>query len=271
MLEGKEVPMRRILRSLFLLAAMAAPWARAAPLHFCYEDVAQPPWTLAGDGGLNITLLKQVAAATGEKFIMSRRPWTRCLEETRLGRMDGIVAAADTPERRQFVMPPLLPDGTADAAKAVHQTRVSIFLRSGSGAAWDGKTLHNPRGSVITQRGYFIGDLMRKRGQRVIDTIKSSEEALRLLVAGTADVAVLMEHSTQSMLRDDPRFRGQVALAPLPYTEMPLFLLINRERYARDPARIEAIWNAVAVVRASPAYRKLEDAEIRRNGGATLP
>lgn len=263
--------MRPTLRSLLLLAALAAPLARAAPLHFCYEDVAQPPWTLAGDGGLNIVLLKQVAAATGEKFIMSRRPWTRCLEETRLGRMDGIVAAADTPERRRFALPPLLPDGSADGARAVHQTRVSIFLRAGGSAAWDGKSLRNPRGSVITQRGYFIGELMRKRGQRVIDTIKSSEEALRLLVAGTADVAVLMEHSTQTMLRDDPRFRGQVVLAPQPYTEMPLFLLINRELYARDPARIEAIWNAVAGVRASPAYRKLEDGAIGRNGGAGLP
>ncbi len=105
----------------------------------------------------------------------------------------------------------------------------------------------------------------------MIDTIKSSEEALRLLVAGTADIAVLMEHSTQNMLRDDPRFRGKVVLAPQPYTEMPLFLLINRDRYARDPARIETIWNAVAGVRASAAYRKLEDSEIRRSGATVLP
>lgn len=261
--------MRRALRSLPLLAALAAPAACAAPLHLCYEDVAQPPWTQDDGSGLNITLLKKVATLTGDKFILSRRPWARCLEETRLGRMDGMIGAADTPERRQFSIPPLLADGSADAGKALHFTRVHIFLRVAGAASWDGKTLRNPRGSVITQRAYFIGDLMRQRGYQVIDTVKSSEEALRLLVAGGADVAVLMEHSTRGLLRDDPRFRGKVVQAPLPYLEMPLFLLINRERYGRDPRRIEALWTALASVRASPAQRKLEENAIRNNGGAS--
>jgi polar amino acid transport system substrate-binding protein len=259
--------MRHALRSLTLLAALAAPCARAAPLRFCYEDVAQPPWTLADGGGLNIELLKKVAALTGDQFILARRPWTRCIEETRLGRMDGMIGAADTPERRLFSVPPLQADGKPDTSRALHQTKVNIFLRAASGAAWDGKHLHNPRGSVITQRGYFIGDLMRARGLRVIDTIKSTDEALRLLVAGSADVAVLMEHSTQSMLRDDPRFRGRVVMAPIPYTDMPLFLLVGRNRYQQEPARIEAIWNAIATVRASAAHRRREEAAIRRNAG----
>lgn len=255
--------MRHLLHPLALLAALAAPAACAASFHFCYEDVAQPPWTLADGGGLNIELLKKVEALTGDTFTLSRRPWTRCLEETKIGRMDGIIGAADTPERRQFSVPPFLPDGRPDATKAMHATRVYVFLRVGSGATWDGKTLHNPRGSIIAQRGYFIGELMRARGLRVIDTIKSSEEALRLLASDSADVAVLMEHSTETMLRDDPRFRGRIVMAPEPYVDMPLFLLISRARYARDPQRVEAIWNAIATVRASAAHRKREEQATR--------
>ncbi len=98
----------------------------------------------------------------------------------------------------------------------------------------------------------------------MIDTIKSSDEALRLLVAGSADVAALMEHSTQNMLRDDPRFRGRVAMASVPYAVMPLYLLIALPQYQRNPERIEAIWRAIAVVRATPDYRRREAAQTRR-------
>jgi polar amino acid transport system substrate-binding protein len=259
--------MRTLVTLLMVLAAcdvQAAPRASAAPLQLCYEDVPQPPWTMPDGSGLNIELLKRVEALTGERFVLSRRPWMRCMEETRVGRMDGMIGGADSPERRQFSLPPLLPDGTPDASRAMYLDNVSIFLRAASGAAWDGKELHNPRGIVVTQRGYFVADLMRERGQRVIDTVKSADEALRLLTGGTADVAVLMENSVKSMLRDDPRYRGHIVMAPTPFTVFPFYLLIGRGSYVKNPARIEAIWTAIATVRATPGYRKLEAAQTRR-------
>jgi polar amino acid transport system substrate-binding protein len=256
--------MRTFAAAITLLAAQAAHCAFAAPLQLCYEDVPQPPWTMPDGSGLNIELLKRVEAITGEQFVMSRRPWLRCMQETRIGRMDGMIGAADSPERRQFSLPPLLPDGSPDAGKAMYFDNVSIFLRAASGAAWDGKELLNPRGIVVAQRGYFVADLMRERGQQVIDTVKSADEALRLLASGTADVAVLMENSVQNMLRDDQRFRGRIVMAPAPFTVFPFYLLIGRTSYEKNPARIEAIWSAIATVRASPDYRKLEEAQLRR-------
>jgi polar amino acid transport system substrate-binding protein len=249
---------------LLLLLGAAAQAAPRPPLRLCYEDVPQPPWTLPDGSGLNLELLRKVEQMTGEHFIVVSRPWVRCLEETRHGNMDGLIGAADTPERRRFSTPPLGADGGPDPGKALHLTRIHLFLRVGSGAAWDGKVLINPSGRVVTQRGYFIGDMMRSQGQRVNDSIKSADEALRLLAAGSADVAALMEHSTQSMLRDDPRFRRRIVMAPIPYTEMPLYLLIGHASYQRDPQRIEAIWRAIAATRASSSYRKREAALTRR-------
>lgn len=260
--------MRTFATSITLLAAIAvqaAHCAFAAPLQLCYEDVPQPPWTMPDGSGLNIELLKRVEVLTGEQLVLSRRPWMRCMEETRIGRMDGMIGGADSPERRQFSLPPLLPDGNPDPGKAMYLDNVSIFLRASSGAAWDGKELLNPRGIVVAQRGYFVADLMRERGQRVIDTVKSADEALRLLASGSADVAVLMENSVQNMLRDDQRFRGRIVMAPTPFTVFPFYLLIGRGRYEKNPARIEAIWNAIATVRASADYRKLEKAQLRRH------
>ncbi len=253
-------PFRHLLVALAVLGAQAAPCARAAPLQLCYEDAPQPPWTMPDGRGLNFDLLKRVAALTGEQFQLNSRPWARCMEEARLGRMDGMIGAADSPERRRFSVAPQLADGSADPARALYQAHVSLFLRAAGSAAWDGKTLRNPRGSVITQRGYLIGAVLRQRGQHVIDTVKSSDEALRLLAAGGADVAALMVPLDDTLLRDDPRFRGRIVKAPQPYATFPLYLLINRASYARDPARIEAIWSAIATVRASADYRKLEAA-----------
>ena len=256
--------MRTVATLLALMAALAVPSAQcapAAPLRLCYEDVPQPRWTMPGGSGLNIELLKRVEALTGERFVLVRRPWLRCMEETRLGRMDGMIGGADSPDRRAFSVPPLLPDGSPDASKAMYLDNVNLFLRAASGARWDGTTLTNPRGTVVTQRGYFVADLMRERGQKVIDTVKSADEALRLLASGTADVAVLMEHSVGNMLDADPRFRGRIVKSPAPFTVFPFYLLIGRTSYDQDPARIEAVWRAIAAVRATPAYRKLEAAQ----------
>ncbi|MFL6659471.1 MAG: substrate-binding periplasmic protein [Massilia sp.] len=261
--------MRPVLTVLIVLALLTARTAHAAPaaaLQLCYEDIPQAPWTMPDGSGLDLYLLKQVEAVTGERLKLVPRPWSRCIEETRVGLMDGMIGAADSPKRRLFAQPPLLADGSADPARAMHLTRVHILLRAGSQASWDGKTLVNPRGGIITQRNYFISDLMRERGERVIDSAKSSDEALRLLVGGVADVAAMMEYSGQDLLRDDARFRNQVVVAPQPLTAFPLHLLINRKRYAEDPARIEAIWNAIASVRSSASFRKHEAAELRRIG-----
>lgn len=256
--------MRTFATFVALLAALAAPAAQcasAAPLRLCYEDVPQPPWTMPDGSGLNIELLKRVEKLIGERFVLSSRPWLRCMEETRIGRMDGMIGGADSPERRQFSVPPLLPDGSPDASRAMYYDNVSFFLRSDSGVAWDGKELTNPRGIVVTQRGYFVADLMRARGQKVIDTVKSADEALRVLASGNADVALLMENSVQGKLRDDPRFRDRIEMAPVPFTVFPFYLLIAHRSYKKDPARFEAIWSAIAAVRATPDYRKLEAAK----------
>ncbi|MES2127694.1 MAG: transporter substrate-binding domain-containing protein [Pseudomonadota bacterium] len=250
----------RLTASLALLALLCGSWATAAPLKLCFENVAQAPWTMPDASGLNFELLRRVEKLTGEQFQFHARPWIRCMEETRTGAMDAMIGAADSPERRLFSRLPILPDGRANPDKALYEDRVDVFLREGSGAAWDGKDLVNPRAIAVAQRGYFVGDLLRARGQSVIDNIKSAEEGLRVLAAGSADVAVLLGRSAEKMVQDDPRFAGRITLAPQPFTQFAFYLMVGRKTYAANPARIEAIWNAIATVRIQPDYRKLEAA-----------
>lgn len=251
--------------ALFAACLMAgATAATAAPLNLCYEDVPQAPWTMPDGAGLNIELLKRVARLTGEQFNYVARPWKRCEEETRSGVMDGMIGPADNPRRRVYSVPPQKPDGTQDPERAMYHDHVALFLRTDSGASWNGKNLVNPRGLVVAQRGYYTVDMLQALGQKVIDTPKSAEEGLRLLAVGTADVAVLMGRAAEDMLRGDARFQGKIVLAREPFATFDFHLMIGRKAFDKDPRRFEAIWNAIAAVRATPEYRRLEAAQLRQ-------
>jgi polar amino acid transport system substrate-binding protein len=254
--------MRRL--PLFAAIVLLLGNAHAAPLTLCYEDVPQPPWSMPDGTGLNIDLLKRVEKLTNETFVFVARPWKRCTEELKTGVVDGLVGAADSPTRRQHSLPPLLSSGMPNPDKAMFEDSVNVFTRVGSGASWDGHVLTNPRGVVIAQSGYFVVDLLRMRGQSVKDMVKSAEDGLRMLAAGSADVAVLMGQQSAELSRSDPRFKSKIEVAPQPFMNFPFFLVINRATYNANPKRIEAIWNAIHDVRASSDYRALEDKETRR-------
>jgi len=247
-----------------LLCGLAQAVALATPLQLCYEDAPQAPWTMPDGSGLNIELLKRVSKITGDEFVYLPRPWKRCQEETRSGRMDGMIGGADSPERRSYSLPPLHPDGTANADKAMYYDQAEVYIRISSGASWDGKELVNPRGVVAAQRGYYVADILQQRGQRVLDTVKSVEDGLRMVAAGMADVAVLQGRAAIELVHNDPRFAGKIEMAKTPYISLPLYLHVSRKTYERDPKRIESIWNAIPVVRATPEFRKME-AEARRD------
>ena len=247
----------RALLLLILLTLGLPAWAGPAPLTLCYEDVPQRPWSQPGAIGLNFDLLRRVEQQLGEHFIYAAKPWRRCLEEVRLGTVDGVVGAADGAGRRSYGVYPTLPDGRSDPARALFEDRVNVFLRSGGRASWDGRRLLSPNNEVAVQSGYLIASQLRQQGLRPRELVKSAEDGLRLLTAGLFDVAVLQGIEAETLVRDDPRFQGKVTQAPLPYAERAFHLLISRQAYQRDPRRIEAVWNAIAGVRVSPEYRQL--------------
>lgn len=255
------------LRSTAFAVTFAAAHLQAwgGPLNFCYEDVPQAPWTMPDGSGLNIELLKRAAKLTGDQVNFVPRPWRRCEEETRTGIMDAMVGPSDNPRRRAFSQPPTKADGTQDPDRAMYRDHVDLYLRTGSGASWDGKTLVNPRKLVVAQRGYYTVEMLQARGQTVIDTPKSAEEGLRLLAAGSADVAVLMGRDAENLLRANPRFRGRVVLAKEPFASFDFHLMAGRKSYDKDPKRYEALWNAIAKVRATADYQRLEQTSVRQH------
>lgn len=256
--------LRRTLRRVALNAALlpalllaGSATAAGAPLTLCYEDVPQRPWSAPDGTGLNFELLRRAAKLAGEQFVYAAKPWRRCIEELRLGTVDGVVAAADSRERRAFAIYPLLPDGSADPARALFTDTVNVFLRVGGQASWDGRTLVAPNMEVAVQSGYLVGNVLRERGYRPREMGKSAEDGLRLLLSGMFDVAILQGVEAVNLVHNDARFQNQVVQAAQPYRVIALHLPFNRELYFRNPRRVEAIWRAIAAARQSADYRQL--------------
>lgn len=245
-----------------MAAGMWLVWLAAAPvLTFCYEDVPMRPWTTPDGRGLNFELLHRVEAVTGEHFRFVARPWKRCLEETRSGVLDGVVASADTPERRAYAVFPMQPSGKADARAALYAEPVHVYLRRQGAASWDGKALRVPQGGVIAQSGYHAADLLAARGHRVV-AVKDAEEGLRLLASGLADAAALQSQTTLNLARR--QYAQQVRVVQPPYVTLHYYLMVGRRVYQRDPARIERIWAALAAERATASYRKQEQEALEK-------
>lgn len=245
---------------LFVVLALAGPVASAgtaAPLTLCFEDVAQRPWSVPGGTGLNFVLLRRVEKQLGEHFIYTPKPWRRCLEELRLGAVDAAIGTAYSKERRSFAVFPTLPNGDADPARALYSERANVFLRVGGQASWNGSELVAPGGAVAVQSGYVVGEILRKRGFRPRELVKSADDGLRLLVSGMYDIAILQGMQASYLVRSDPRFQHRVLQAPLPYAAIDCHLPFSRAAYARDPQRAEAIWQSIAAERRSPTYRQL--------------
>lgn len=222
-------------------------------MQFCYEDVAQPPWTQPDGSGLALELLRTAAEPLHETIELKPLPWKRCIASVAANEVDGAIGSADTPERRGIGQLPTRADGSGDTDAALYVDYYYVYIRNGSGASWDGRQLNLPHGSVLIPRGYHLEDNLISRGYKVNESIGSGEEGLRRLQSAQADVAILPASGTK-MLAQSRRFRDAVTVAPEPWDLSPGYLLVSKARYQQDPARIQALWESIRAVRHSAAY-----------------
>jgi polar amino acid transport system substrate-binding protein len=251
--------------SLLLAILALSHQAVASPLKICFEDVPQRPWTLPDGSGLSLDLLHLVEKKTGEQFELYSKPWKRCIEEVRTGQMDGIVGAAETAERRTYAVFPTLANGRINSLQALFEDSYDVFVRKDSDARWNGKKLNftSPKG-VLIQHGYAIGEVLGKRGIVFSDTAVSADDALRQLSAGMFDIGILLGMEAKRQFRDVAFAHGKIVRVEPPYVVWPFFLMIGKQAYARDPKRINLIWEKIAEVRASPKYKQMEKAAFAK-------
>jgi polar amino acid transport system substrate-binding protein len=91
-----------------------------------------------------------------------------------------------------------------------------------------------------------------------VHPVKSADDGLRMLAAGMADAAVLQGTRARARVRAEAQFARAIVPDPRPYHVFTFHLMFSRASAAAAPARIGAIWAAIARVRASADYRALE-------------
>lgn len=235
---------------------------QAAPLKLCFEDVPQRPWTQPDGTGLNFVLLKAVEQRLGEQFDYIPLPWKRCLAYVASGEMDAVIGAANSTERSRFGRVALSANGKERVETSLYVDSFNVYVRSDSHIDWNGQQFQNMKGSVAIQAGFVVATPLREMGLEVDQSGKSTEHALRLLLAGSSSTAVLQGNQANFLLHGDERFRGKIKVLPTPFASIPMFLLASKKSYVQQSGRFEKLWAAIALERASAAYKNQEKAAL---------
>lgn len=239
-----------------LAALVAGPAAATGKpvVPLCFERQEVRPWRTLDGGGLNFELLNEVARRNGIEFDYQSMPWKRCLAQLKANQVSGVFAVSFTPERLELGA---YPGGAKpDFERRLHVDRYLLVRRKGSRVEWDGKAFRNLDGRIGFQLGYSVGDFLRSRGVLVDEGSQRADELLEKLLSGRVEAAALGGGDTLRLVRGKLAERLEVVRAPL--LEKPYYLILSHDFVKRQPQLAERIWQTVAEVRNSPAYRQHE-------------
>ncbi|MBL8484814.1 MAG: transporter substrate-binding domain-containing protein [Rhodocyclaceae bacterium] len=241
---------------LVLAGACAATAGAQEPITLCVEKSDVRPWRTQDGQGLNFDLLNRVAREVGMRFDYRGMPWKRCLAELKSNSVSGAIGASFKPDRLELAA---YPGGNPpDASKRLNSDRYVLLRRKHTRVDWDGKAFAGLDGTVGIQLGYSVGDLLRGMGVKVDEGTQKGAELLQKLAAGRLAAAAMLDGEARSVLESNPALAAEVEILPRVLVEKPYFLVFSREFAQNRGELAERIWHAVASVRNSGEYQRLE-------------
>jgi polar amino acid transport system substrate-binding protein len=263
---------RRSVFGVFALPLLPAPLSRAVrvatpasavePVRIVYDIHDNAP-LICGNGtaidpvkpGLSIELLRMASVRANIPITLARMPWERGLYLIQTGQADAIFASSYVQDRLRYGVYPMK-DGQPDTSRKLFDQSYRLYVRAGSGVGWDGRTLTNLHAPVGATTGYAVVSVLRAMGVPVEEEMSHVAD-LHKLVAGRLDAyAELDTHIRPLLRRNKAEFGGIVELSP-PLRTAAYYLMFSKISYARAPEIAERIWNAIAEVNNSAAYRAL--------------
>lgn len=248
------------LRSLFALLLLLPLVLSAQPVvRLCYDDVDVYPWHTQGNQGLSFRMMDAVARQSGVQVTYAPLPWKRCLALVGTGEQDGALAASYSEERAATVVYPATDSTVPDPNRRMSSDSYSLYKLEGQPLEWDGKRFRNLQGRIAVQHGYSIGDYLRLHGAEVDDSDKEPSQVLRKLMLGSVAGAALVTGEGEQQ-RKDGRFSGRIVRVDPPLQAKEYYLVLSHP-FVKAHARLaETLWNNVAAVRQSAAYRQAAEA-----------
>jgi polar amino acid transport system substrate-binding protein len=238
-----------------------------APLKLCFADHDSYPWHSADGRGVSRILLDDVASRLGIGIEYLALPWARCLDDMRLGNVDGAFEASFLPERRVLgAYPESSRGGGPDVQRRMLVASYHLYRSRGSALSWDGHEFSNVSGAVLVLRGASVFAELQSSGVEVFELTGTAQDALRLVSKGMNAAAALFGEAADIALQQDPGLAQQIEKLPVPLVVKPYYVMLSHQRVDHDATFAETFWNTVAVVRDSETFRKasaryLESAE----------
>ncbi|UTH74379.1 ABC transporter substrate-binding protein [Chromobacterium sp. IIBBL 290-4] len=206
-------------RTALALMLIAAPaWAERCPLPLSVGWEERPPYHYLGrDGrpaGYSVELLSKAAANMGCRLSYRRMPWSRTLQELRLGTLDVAMQALRTKEREAY----------ACFVPGYSISLVRLWVRRDHQAQWPVSKLEDLGRVGLLRLGVMRGD---SYGERVdgwlkkpppsvrIDTGETLESGLRKLQLGRVDLLLATMDTVPNELARLPQQPAIVALPPV--------------------------------------------------------
>lgn len=243
-------------RALFALPFLLPPVLSAQPvLRLCHDDVDVYPWHMQGNQGLSFRMMDAVARQAGVRVAYTPLPWTRCLASVAAGEQDGALAASYSAERAAAIVYPATDGDVPDRSRRMSSDSYSLYKLKGQPLEWDGKQFRNLHGRIAVQHGYSIGNVIRQLGAEVDDSDKEPAQVLRKLLLGSVAGAALVTGEGEQQRKGD-RFGGRIVRLDPPLQTKEYYLVLSHPFVQAHVRLAETLWNKIAVVRQSAAYRQ---------------
>jgi polar amino acid transport system substrate-binding protein len=233
-----------------ILAAFALPVRADSTVVIGAEDDWAPYSSAQGRDaqGFAVDVVREAFALAGVTVQFKALPYSRCMAETRAGRLLACFDAVPNSLIAAHYLWPKLP---------LFSTNMNIYARAGS--AQRGLRARDLEGrTVAVQRDYEYGDAfdlnMRIR-RKVVD---KNEQGFRMLLAGRVEYMAAEARIADALFRSKPEhFGGRFVLAGT-VAKPDLFIAFSKS--APGSAHMLDLFNrGYAKLRASPRYKEFED------------
>ncbi|XOV80467.1 MAG: substrate-binding periplasmic protein [Aestuariibacter sp.] len=201
-----------------------------------------PLWRKPGEehksrGGINIDLMRYIAAQTNLKIHWVRAPFPRCLKLLQSGEVDALNVASYNADRSQYGLYPFK-DGKIDMTRRFKNDSYSAFVKQGSDIQFDGEKFTNIKHlPVAIEIGASIGYMLENMNIKLL-RLPNIEQAFNMLLAGRVSMVVTNSHN-DAKVRNAPVKK----LSP-PVVNKPYYLMLSRQFYEQHPILAQNIWQA---------------------------
>ncbi|AUH53262.1 hypothetical protein CXB49_21980 [Chromobacterium sp. ATCC 53434] len=234
---------------LWLCQAAAQPRV----VRLCHEDAPSYPWLLENGRGLSQIMMAMVSRRLGIVIQSEALPWVRCMSEVKSGRIDGLYKISFTPQRMELGVFPMKND-QADVALRMLTDSYSLYRVKDGGLGWDGRRVVGAGKGIAAQAGFSVIAQLQQLGLAVDSSSHNVSVILHKVLLGRVDGAALQSRSADDAIAAEPALQGRLDKLEPPLAVKPYYLIFSHAFYQRDPALAQKIWQAVAIVRGSPAY-----------------